>query len=111
MPDRMTFHGVIPPVCTPMTAHGEVAVDDLRRLVAFLLDEGVHGLFLLGSTSEAVGLTDGQQETVLTTALDAADGRVPIIAGCIDFTTPRVVERALRAKAHGVDGIVACAPF
>jgi 4-hydroxy-tetrahydrodipicolinate synthase len=107
----MMFHGVIPPVCTPMTPDGEVAVDDLRRLVAFLLDEGVHGLFLLGSTSETVGLTDAQQETVLTTAIAAAGGRVPVIAGCIDFTTRRVIDRALRAKAHGVDGIVSCAPF
>jgi 4-hydroxy-tetrahydrodipicolinate synthase len=107
----MTFHGIIPPVCTPMTPAGEVATDDLRRLIAFLLDEGVHGLFLLGSTSESIGLTDGQQETVIATGLEAAAGRVPVVVGCIDFTTRRVVDRALRAKAHGVDGIVACAPF
>ena len=107
----MTLHGIIPPVCTPLTPAGEVATDDLRRLVAFLLDEGVHGLFLLGSTSESVGLTDGQQETVLATGMEAAAGRVPVVAGCIDFTTRRVIDRALRAKAHGVDGIVACAPF
>lgn len=107
----MTLHGVIPPVCTPLTPAGEVATDDLRRLISFLLDEGVHGLFLLGSTSEAIGLTDDQQETVMSTGLAAAAGRVPVVVGCIDFTTRRVIERGLRAKAHGADGIVACAPF
>lgn len=107
----LNLHGIIPPVCTPLTANGEVAVDDLRRLIAFLLDSGVHGLFMLGSTSEAIGLTDAQQEIVIATAVDVAGGRVPVLVGAIDFTTNRVIERAKRALAHGIDALVVCAPF
>jgi len=105
------LHGIIPPVCTPLTADGEVAVDDLRRLITFLLDSGVHGLFMLGSTSEAIGLTDAQQEAVIATAVKVANGRVPVLVGAIDFTTNRVIERTKRAADHGIDALVVCAPF
>jgi len=111
MSTSLDLHGIIPPVSTPLTPAGDVATDDLCRLIDFLLDGGVHGLFILGSTSETVGLTERQQETVLATALEAAKGRVPVLAGCIDFTTNRVIDRARRSQQAGADGIVACAPF
>lgn len=105
------LHGIIPPVCTPLTADGEVSVRDLKRLLTFLLDSGVHGLFMLGSTSEAIGLTDAQQEVVIATAVEVAANRVPVLVGAIDFTTNRVIDRATRAARHGIDGLVVCAPF
>lgn len=105
------LHGIIPPVCTPLTVDGEVSVKDLTSLLTFLLDSGVHGLFMLGSTSEAIGLTDAQQELVIATAVEVAANRVPVLAGAIDFTTNRVIDRARRAASHGVDGLVVCAPF
>lgn len=105
------LHGIIPPVSTPFAPEGHVDREDLRSLVSFLLDNGVHGLFMLGSTSETVALTDGQQEEILTTALEIAKDKVPIIAGSIDFTAQRVVERAKRAESLGVDGHVVCGPF
>jgi 4-hydroxy-tetrahydrodipicolinate synthase len=111
MTDTTQLHGIIPPVCTPFSPEGHVDQADLRSLIGFLLDAGVHGLFMLGSTSETVALTDAQQETVLTTALEAVGGRVPVISGAIDFTAARVIDRAKRAEALGVDGHVVCAPF
>ena len=105
------LHGIIPPVCTPLTADGEVSVNDLTSLLTFLLDSRVHGLFMLGSTSEAIGLTDAQQELIIATAVEVAANRVPVLAGAIDFTTNRVINRAKRAASHGVDGLVVCAPF
>ncbi|MGB3330938.1 MAG: dihydrodipicolinate synthase family protein, partial [Thermomicrobiales bacterium] len=103
--------GIIPPVSTPLTADGDVSVPDLERLVGFHLDSGVHGLFMLGSTSESIGLTDAQQETVIATAVRLAKGKVPVLAGAIDFTTNRVIDRAKRHEGLGVDGHVVTAPF
>src|SRR5688500_11938351 len=111
MPGSLDLRGIIPPVSTPLTSQGDIAVDDLRRLIEFQIDAGVHGLFVLGSTSEVVGLTERQQENVLGTAMEVVQGRVPVLAGCIDFTTNRVIDRARRAHQHGVDGLVVCAPF
>jgi len=105
------LRGVIPPVCTPLTDDRQVDAESLRRLVDHLIDGGVDGLFLLGSSGEAVFLTDGQRDGVLRIAVPHVASRVPVIAGVIDTTTPRVLEHVRRALDAGVDGIVATAPF
>ncbi|GAA1889544.1 dihydrodipicolinate synthase family protein [Streptomyces durmitorensis] len=105
------LRGVVPPVCTPLDSHGEVDTASLARLVDHLVDGGVHGLFALGSTSEVAYLTDEQRATVLETVVNAADGRVPVLAGVIDTTTARVVEHARAAAALGAQALVATAPF
>lgn len=105
------LHGVIPPVCTPLDRHGEVDTASLTRLVHHLLDGGVHGLFALGSTSEVAYLTDAQRATALEAVRKAADGRVPVLAGVIDTTTPRVLDHARTAAGLGADALVATAPF
>lgn len=103
--------GVIPPVCTPMTPDHEVDAGSLVRLVDHLLAAGVDGLFVLGSTSEVAYLTDAQRRLVLDTVVGHAGGRVPVLAGVIDMTTPRVLDHARVAAAAGVDALVATAPF
>ncbi|MFF8372908.1 dihydrodipicolinate synthase family protein [Streptomyces lydicus] len=105
------LHGVIPPVCTPLDPRGEVDTESLTRLVGHLLDGGVHGLFALGSTSEVAYLTDDQRATALETVVKAAGGRVPVLAGAIDTTTPRVLDHARTAAGLGADALVATAPF
>ncbi|QNP62111.1 dihydrodipicolinate synthase family protein [Streptomyces genisteinicus] len=105
------LRGVVPPVCTPLTPAGEVDTASLTALVRHLLDGGVHGLFALGSSSEVVYLTDEQRATALEVVVNAADGRVPVLAGVIDTTTPRVLEHTRTARSIGADAVVATAPF
>jgi 4-hydroxy-tetrahydrodipicolinate synthase len=103
--------GVIPPVATPLTPEGEVDVRSLEKLVAYLLQHGVTGLFALGTTSETPFLTDAQRELVLDTIVGANARQVPVVAGVIDATTPRMIAQSKAALARGVDGIVATACF
>ncbi|MGI5230025.1 dihydrodipicolinate synthase family protein [Actinoallomurus sp. CA-142502] len=103
--------GVIPPVCTPLTPDREVDTASLTRLVDHLLEGGVNGLFVLGSTSEVAFLPDEHRRIVLETVLGHVAGRVPVLAGSIDMTAPRVVDHVRVAVKAGVDGIVATAPF
>lgn len=105
------FGGIVPPVCTPFTEDNEVDVPSLERLITFLLDGGVHGLFMLGSTSEMACLTDAQRRTILDVAVRVAGGQAPVLAGVIDLTTARCIEQAQAARAAGVDGLVLTAPF
>jgi 4-hydroxy-tetrahydrodipicolinate synthase len=105
------LHGIIPPVCTPLTDDWEVDTASLEKLIDFLLDGGVHGLFLLGSTSEVAVLTARQRQIVLEAAVRAVNRRVPILAGVIDTATDRVLEHARVAKKAGVDGLVVTSPF
>jgi 4-hydroxy-tetrahydrodipicolinate synthase len=109
--DAPALHGVIPPISTPLTPERAFDEASFRRLIDRQLAAGIHGLFVLGSTSEAPLLTAATQDAVIATAVDQVAGRVPVLAGCIDFSTARVIERGTRARELGADGIVACPPF
>ncbi|MEV0193692.1 dihydrodipicolinate synthase family protein [Kitasatospora purpeofusca] len=105
------FTGVVPPVLTPLTTDGDIDTASLERLVAFLIEGGVNGLFALGSSSETAYLTEAQRTHALEVIVKANAGQVPVIAGCIETTTNRVVERAAIARGLGADAVVATAPF
>ncbi|MCK2212634.1 dihydrodipicolinate synthase family protein [Actinomadura sp. ATCC 31491] len=107
----MSLTGVIPPVCTPLTPEYEVDAASLVRLVDHLLAGGVDALFVLGSSSEVAYLTDAQRRVVLDTVVGHVAGQVPVLAGVIDMTTPRVLEHVRSAVAAGASGLVATAPF
>ncbi|MEU5597461.1 dihydrodipicolinate synthase family protein [Streptomyces sp. NPDC020298] len=103
--------GVVPPVCTPLTPDGEVDVRSLLRLVDHLVAAGVHGLFVLGSTSEAAFLTDLQRRLVVEAVVGHVGGSLPVLAGAIDMTTPRVLDNVREATAAGAGAVVVTAPF
>ncbi|MCA5892218.1 dihydrodipicolinate synthase family protein [Isoptericola sp. NEAU-Y5] len=105
-----TFHGIVPPVLTPLTADGEVDTASLERLVRHLVESGVHGVFVLGSTGEVAYLTDAQRDLAVRTVVAAVDGRVPVMGGAIELTTARVAAQARALEAAGVDAVVATAP-
>lgn len=105
------LRGVVPPVCTPFNPDYTIDEPSLRRLVNHLIDGGVHGLFVLGSTSEVAFLTDANRAEVIRITIDEVAGRVPVVAGVIDMTTLRVMEHARAAVAAGIDGLVVTAPF
>ncbi|MFD7814411.1 dihydrodipicolinate synthase family protein [Streptomyces sp. NPDC059785] len=111
MPIPTPLTGVVPPVCTPLTPEGEVDVDSLVALVDHLVAGGVHGLFVLGSTSEAAYLTDARRELVVRTVVAHVAGQLPVLAGVIDMTTPRVLDHVASVTAAGADAVVATAPF
>jgi dihydrodipicolinate synthase/N-acetylneuraminate lyase len=70
--------GIFPILVTPFDAHEHVDVDSLRSLVDFNVDAGVHGLGIaLGS--EILKLTDAERAQVISTVVDQARGRVPIV--------------------------------
>ena len=111
MLDPTRLRGIIPPICTPLTSEGAIDVPSVHRLIDYLLDNGVHGLFVFGSTGECTSLTAQQRETMLEAALAAANGRVPVLIGVMDTSTERVIEQGLAAKAAGADALVVAAPF
>ncbi|WJV48792.1 dihydrodipicolinate synthase family protein [Streptomyces flavofungini] len=109
LPSPLT--GVVPPVCTPLTPDNEVDVASLERLVDHLIDGGVDGLFVLGSSSEAAYLPDGQRRTVVDRVVRYVGGQLPVLAGAIDMATLRVLDHVRAAADAGADGVVVTAPF
>lgn len=105
------FTGVIPPVATPLLPDHSVDHASLERLVDYLVNAGVSGLFALGSTGETAYLTDDQRVEVLRTIVTANAGRVPVIAGAIELTAARTAILARRLVEVGADAIVITAPL
>lgn len=105
------FQGIIPPVVTPLTEDFEVDYDSLGRTIDHLVDGGVHGLFVLGSTSEVVFHDGPTRAKIIEHAVRQVDGRLPVLVGAIDPATDRVVRHARVAQSAGADGVVVTAPF
>ena len=101
------FHGVFPYLVSPIDASGRVLTDVLAKLCCDLINAGVHGLTPLGSTGEFAYLDRDQRECVVKTAIDAARGRVPVIAGVASTATADAVEQAKTYQRLGADGILA----
>lgn len=106
-PSMASFHGVFPYLVSPIRDDG--AVDDtvLARLVDHLIGEGVHGLTPLGSTGEFAYLSPPQKRRVVEVTIEAAAGRVPVIAGIAATTTADAVAQARTMQALGADGLLA----
>lgn len=105
------LQGVMPPVVTPLNPDRTLDVASYERLINRLIDAGVDGLFVLGSTSEVAFCTDELREQILTEAIRIAAGRVPLLVGVIDTQTARVLTHVEVARKAGADAVVATAPF
>lgn len=101
-----SLHGIIPPMCTPLTDEGEIDVPSVHTLVEHLLGGGVHGIFALGSSGEVASLTAQQRQTVLQNVIAAVNHRVPVIVGILDTSSGRCIEQGLAARAAGADAVV-----
>lgn len=106
MLDPATLHGIVTPICTPLSDDGESDVASVHTLIEHLLAGGVHGVFALGSTGESVSLTSSQRRTLLDAVVAAVQGRVPVLAGVIETSTARAVESGITARAAGADALV-----
>jgi 4-hydroxy-tetrahydrodipicolinate synthase len=105
------FKGVIPPVVTPLTEKFEVDYPSFTRVLENLIDGGVHGLFVLGSTSEVIFHDTAVRIKIIEHAVKVTNGRLPILVGTIDPTTDRVIGHSRIAKSAGADALVVTAPF
>ena len=105
------FTGVIPPVVVPLTQGRELDVPSFERNVNRMIEAGVDGLFILGSSSEVVFSTDQRRSDIIQNLVRIVDGRVPVLAGIIDTETERMIEHGKRAEQMGVDALVATCPF
>ncbi|MGM0583504.1 MAG: dihydrodipicolinate synthase family protein [Pseudomonadota bacterium] len=101
------LHGVIPYLVTPLDAEGEVDRAALGALCEHLVESGVHGLCPLGSTGEFAYLDLRRREAVVETVVEAAAGRVPVIAGVASTSTAEAVLQAKRWAEIGADGLLA----
>jgi 4-hydroxy-tetrahydrodipicolinate synthase len=101
------FHGVFPYLVSPVNDTGQIRTEVLGRLCDDLIKAGVHGLTPLGSTGEFAYLNNVQRIAVVQVAIEAAKGRVPVVAGVVSTSTVDAVAQARAYQKMGADGILA----
>jgi 4-hydroxy-tetrahydrodipicolinate synthase len=88
------FHGVFPYLVSPVDADGQIRTEVLDRLCDDLIKSGVHGLTPLGSTGEFAYLNNVQRIAVVQATIEAAQRRVPVVAGVVSTSTVDAVAQA-----------------
>ena len=101
------FEGIFSPTITPLDEKERVDelgfINQLNRLI----DNGIHGIYLLGTSGEFTTLTNTERERAMDIAVNAIGGRVPIICGVMDTSTQRVIQNIEVAEQFGVDAVAA----
>jgi len=105
------FHGVFVALVTPLQADGEIEYAKLGAFAEYLIGQGVHGLIPLGSTGEYYALSADERERVIRTTVEAAAGRVPVVAGTNAGSTREVLAYSRQAEQLGCDGVMLAPPY
>jgi len=104
------FFGSIPALVTPFSGNC-VAEDSLREFVEWQIAEGSNALVPCGTTGEVATLSADEHREVIATAVEAAKGRVPVIAGCGTYSTAASIERVRAAADLGADAALVVVPY
>ncbi len=107
------FEGVLPAVVTPFLSDQQQSLDleGLRSNIAALLAAGVHGIVPTGSTGESATLSFEEHEKVVEVTVDAASGKVPVLAGTGSNNTAEALRFTRAAKEIGADGALLISPY
>ena len=104
-------HGIIPPIITPFTAEGKVDFPMLRKMTNHLIENGVHGVFPLGTTGEFYAFSNDEVREIFKTVKEEAAGRVPVYGGANHITTRGVIELLGICEEVGVDAVSVLTPM
>ncbi|MBP1765783.1 MAG: Dihydrodipicolinate synthase [Firmicutes bacterium] len=106
-----TPKGIIPAVITPLTAEGKFNEKAMRKLINYLIDGGIHGLFVTGTTGEFYGLSPEEKQEIFEVTMDETKGRVPVYAGTNGITTKESVLLTQLAEKCKVDAVSVLTPM
>ena len=106
----MKIKGIITAMVTPLSEDGinEAAT---RKLVNKLINDGVHGLFVLGTNGEFYALSEAENLALVEIVVDEAAGRVPVFAGSGGISTEEVIKVTNQFAELGVDAVSVITPY
>ena len=109
--DIRNLKGSIVALVTPFNADGSVNFDKLRELVEWHIENKTDAILTLGTTGESSTMTHEEDDATLRCVIEAAAGRVPVIAGTGSNSTQTMLEKSLRAEQLGADGLLLITPY
>jgi len=104
------FKGVVPPVITAFDADGSLNLDKTKAFIRHLVNKGVHGIFVAGSTGEYTLLSLQERKELFAAGVEAVDGKVPLLAGTGHNSTRIAVELSQSAERAEADAVVVSLP-
>jgi len=105
------LRGIIPPLVTPLLDRDTLDAAGLERLIEHILDGGVHGLFVLGTTGEAPSLSYRLRYELIKRVCGQVKGRVPVLVGITDTSFVESVSIARKAQEAGAQAVVLAPPY
>lgn len=106
-----SFRGIIPPMITPLIDRDTLDLPGLERLVHRMLEGGVAGIFVLGTTGEAPSLNHRLRRQLVEQVTQQVAGRVPVLVGITDTSLVESAQLARDAAEMGAGAVVTSAPF
>lgn len=94
--------GIIPPMTTPFTADGDLDLKLVRTQMDWSIAQGIHGVAAGGSTGEGHTLDVDEYRALMEATVEAAAGRIPVIAGIIVDSTRDAIRRGKAVRDLGV---------
>lgn len=107
----LTLRGIIPPLVTPLSRRDELDSDGLNRLIEHLIDGGVSGIFILGTTGEAPSLSYRLRRQLISEVTDLVAKRIQVLVGVTDTSFVESVELGKHAAECGADAVVLTTPY
>src|SRR5438034_5605441 len=107
----VAIRGIVPPVATPMRANEDLDLPRLRWFLDHLIENGVHGIFVLGTNSEFYAMDEREKQEVIATAVAHVRGRVPVFAGTGAESTREAVRLTKMAEKEKADGVSVITPY
>jgi 4-hydroxy-tetrahydrodipicolinate synthase len=105
------FHGIIPPMITPLNPDFSLDIAYTEKLIEHLIDGGVHGIFILGTTGESASLSPDVKTDLIRLTCKKVGGRVPVLVGITDCSFVQSLDLAAIAHESGASALVAAPPF
>jgi len=105
------FEGALTAMVTPFDKEGKVDEEGLRENVQFQIKSGIHGLVPVGTTGECATLSYEEHNRVVEVVVDAAKGKVPVLAGTGSNSTWEAIMLTKHAKEVGADGALLVVPY
>lgn len=105
------FQGSMPALVTPFDDDGSLDENSFSKHVDWVIREGSHGVVPVGTTGESPTLTHDEHKRVVELCIEAADKRVPVIAGAGSNNTTEAIELVQHAHSAGADGVLVVTPY
>lgn len=105
------LRGIVPPMVTPLNPDGSLDTASAEKLIEHLIEGGVHGIFILGTTGEFSGLSYQTRKDLITQTCKQVGDRVPVLVGITDVSIQESICLADFSAAAGAYAVVAAPPF